>query len=322
MQGAKRSDTRRYREHLQRRSAPVSRGQRGCDFSDSVDWGHISTRANRNGVQVYTAIDGRVMLTTCSTRSGPRQAFHVDLRLMATEQVCNDLSRAGRHGPAQRAMTSVPFATDSKLAHIIRQSLGEAIVDTRLTVSAHWRSSILPTRVEPVKVSLRTVGFDVSSAPWPRASRDDVQHGKPVSAQTRQGSHIHRGPSSKATYRTTGGATGVSVMRSPKRTRKAPRPRPTGRCGEGLIWIKCVHTMDACLARWTYPTKGDSHVNAEMSQTLTRTGPGTPMGNLMRRYWVPILLSSEIAEPDGPQYACRSSERSCWRFATPRGSPA
>ena len=34
------------------------------------------------------------------------------------------------------------------------------------------------------------------------------------------------------------------------------------------------------------------------SNLLTRTGPGTAMGNLMRRYWVPILSSSEIAEPD------------------------
>ena len=36
------------------------------------------------------------------------------------------------------------------------------------------------------------------------------------------------------------------------------------------------------------------------SELLTCTGPGTHMGNLMRRYWVPILSSSEIAEPDGP----------------------
>ena len=42
-------------------------------------------------------------------------------------------------------------------------------------------------------------------------------------------------------------------------------------------------------------------MNQEMAQTLTRTGPGTPMGNLLRRYWVPVLSSSEIAEPDGPQ---------------------
>jgi phenylpropionate dioxygenase-like ring-hydroxylating dioxygenase large terminal subunit len=38
-----------------------------------------------------------------------------------------------------------------------------------------------------------------------------------------------------------------------------------------------------------------------MSQTLTQTGAGTPMGNLMRRYWVPVVMSSEIAEADGPQ---------------------
>ena len=42
-------------------------------------------------------------------------------------------------------------------------------------------------------------------------------------------------------------------------------------------------------------------MNKEMSETLVRTGTGTPMGNLMRRYWVPILLSREIAEADGPQ---------------------
>ncbi len=42
-------------------------------------------------------------------------------------------------------------------------------------------------------------------------------------------------------------------------------------------------------------------MNQEMSQTLTQTGPGTPMGELLRRYWVPVVASSEVAEPDGPQ---------------------
>ena len=35
------------------------------------------------------------------------------------------------------------------------------------------------------------------------------------------------------------------------------------------------------------------------NQLMTRVGPGTPMGNLLRQYWVPALLSSEI-EADGP----------------------
>ena len=38
---------------------------------------------------------------------------------------------------------------------------------------------------------------------------------------------------------------------------------------------------------------------------LTRTGPGTPMGALFRRYWLPALLASEVAEPDGPPVRVR-----------------
>src|SRR5690606_14430695 len=34
------------------------------------------------------------------------------------------------------------------------------------------------------------------------------------------------------------------------------------------------------------------------NRTLTQVGPGTPMGTLMRRYWVPALLSWELPEPD------------------------
>lgn len=35
-------------------------------------------------------------------------------------------------------------------------------------------------------------------------------------------------------------------------------------------------------------------------EDLIHAGPETPMGTLMRRYWVPVVLSSEVAEPDGP----------------------
>jgi phthalate 4,5-dioxygenase oxygenase subunit len=41
-------------------------------------------------------------------------------------------------------------------------------------------------------------------------------------------------------------------------------------------------------------------VTQEQNAILTRTGPETPMGNLMRRYWLPALLSSELLEPDSP----------------------
>jgi phthalate 4,5-dioxygenase len=36
------------------------------------------------------------------------------------------------------------------------------------------------------------------------------------------------------------------------------------------------------------------------NELLTRTGPGTPMGEFVRRFWVPFLLSRELPEPDGP----------------------
>src|SRR5579863_9521579 len=38
----------------------------------------------------------------------------------------------------------------------------------------------------------------------------------------------------------------------------------------------------------------------EQNDFLTLSGPGTPAGTLMRRYWIPALLSSEIPEPDCP----------------------
>jgi phenylpropionate dioxygenase-like ring-hydroxylating dioxygenase large terminal subunit len=36
----------------------------------------------------------------------------------------------------------------------------------------------------------------------------------------------------------------------------------------------------------------------EENEALCRVGPGTLMGNLMRQYWVPALLSSELASPE------------------------
>jgi phenylpropionate dioxygenase-like ring-hydroxylating dioxygenase large terminal subunit len=41
-------------------------------------------------------------------------------------------------------------------------------------------------------------------------------------------------------------------------------------------------------------------MNAEQNHTLTQTGPGTPMGELFRRYWLPVLLADELPAPDCP----------------------
>src|SRR2546428_13100921 len=39
-------------------------------------------------------------------------------------------------------------------------------------------------------------------------------------------------------------------------------------------------------------------LSREENELLTRVGPGTAMGQLMRQYWMPVLLSAEL-EPGG-----------------------
>jgi nitrite reductase/ring-hydroxylating ferredoxin subunit len=41
-------------------------------------------------------------------------------------------------------------------------------------------------------------------------------------------------------------------------------------------------------------------LSREDNEFLTRSGPGTPMGDLLRRFWMPALLSEELPERDGP----------------------
>ena len=41
-------------------------------------------------------------------------------------------------------------------------------------------------------------------------------------------------------------------------------------------------------------------LTAAANDMLTRTGPGTPMGNLMREYWIPACLSSELKADGEP----------------------
>src|ERR1700685_2882244 len=35
------------------------------------------------------------------------------------------------------------------------------------------------------------------------------------------------------------------------------------------------------------------------NELLTRVGPGTPMGELFRRFWTPVMLASEVPAGDG-----------------------
>jgi phthalate 4,5-dioxygenase oxygenase subunit len=48
-------------------------------------------------------------------------------------------------------------------------------------------------------------------------------------------------------------------------------------------------------------------LTADENARLTRIGPGTQMGDLFRRYWIPALLSEELPDVDGKPV--RSSAR-------------
>src|ERR1051325_8356363 len=41
-------------------------------------------------------------------------------------------------------------------------------------------------------------------------------------------------------------------------------------------------------------------LNKDDNDLMCRVGPGTPMGNLLRQYWIPALPSREFEAPDGP----------------------
>jgi nitrite reductase/ring-hydroxylating ferredoxin subunit len=53
------------------------------------------------------------------------------------------------------------------------------------------------------------------------------------------------------------------------------------------------------------PERDMADRRAERNRLLTETGPGTLMGDLVRRYWMPALLACELEEPDGPPVRVR-----------------
>src|SRR6516225_4913661 len=69
---------------------------------------------------------------------------------------------AFRYFEAMAPLTAISMSASSKT---MNGAFPPNSIEVFLTVAAHCSISNLPTSVEPVKVSLRTVGFDVSSPP-------------------------------------------------------------------------------------------------------------------------------------------------------------
>jgi nitrite reductase/ring-hydroxylating ferredoxin subunit len=61
-------------------------------------------------------------------------------------------------------------------------------------------------------------------------------------------------------------------------------------------------------------------LSREDNELLCRIGPGTSMGNLIRQYWVPAALASELPEPDGAPLRVRLLGESLIAFRTSSGT--
>ena len=60
----------------------------------------------------------------------------------------------------------------------------------------------------------------------------------------------------------------------------------------------------------------------EENERLTRVGPGTPGGELFRRYWMPACLTSELGQPDDPPVRVRLLGEDLIAFRDTKGRPA
>src|SRR3954453_18106489 len=56
------------------------------------------------------------------------------------------------------------------------------------------------------------------------------------------------------------------------------------------------------------------------NETLTRVGADTPMGNLLRQYWLPAFMSDELPSPDCPPMRLRLLGENLIAFRTTSGN--
>src|SRR2546423_11897994 len=60
-------------------------------------------------------------------------------------------------------------------------------------------------------------------------------------------------------------------------------------------------------------------LSKEENEFLCRIGPGTPMGDFFRQYWLPAIRSDELAEPDCPPLRVRLLGEDLIAFRTTSG---
>ena len=60
-------------------------------------------------------------------------------------------------------------------------------------------------------------------------------------------------------------------------------------------------------------------LSKEDNELLTHVGPGTPMGDLMRQYWMPIYLSTDLEKPDNKPHRIKLLHEKLTGIPSPMG---
>ena len=61
-------------------------------------------------------------------------------------------------------------------------------------------------------------------------------------------------------------------------------------------------------------------LSKEDNELLCRVGPGTPMGDLMRQYWIPAARAEELPAPNAPPLRVRLLGENLIAFRTSSGA--
>src|SRR4029434_1074686 len=77
------------------------------------------------------------------------------------------------------------------------------------------------------------------------------------------------------------------------------RPPPTAAV---VLRADKAQAQDVCCRETSHrePSGVDEVHKKEQNELLTQTGPGTPMGQMFRSYWIPALRAEELPENDCP----------------------
>ena len=67
-----------------------------------------------------------------------------------------------------------------------------------------------------------------------------------------------------------------------------------------MLWIAIASRLYLPNAIGRPANGWNAMLKPQENELLTRTGPGTPMGALFRRYWIPALFSTSLPAPDCP----------------------